>query len=199
MTLPMDQMIAPGERHSSEEEWISRAKAGDCSAFDDLCRLHGDRLLWQAVRVCPDIATAEDLVQETLIAAWRSLPRYDGRCQFYTWLCGILLNRLKTVRRRRWWKDALHLFRTEPIAGGKLEENAMESSPATSEGLDVEEIQRLHDHLSRLSPKHREVIELRFFAEESLTGIAAATGTSLGTVKSRLHHALEQLRRWKHI
>src|SRR5689334_24944971 len=52
--------------------------------------------------ICSNESMAEDLAQDTLVEAWKSLHRYNGRCQFFTWLCAILLNRYRnTVRRKR--------------------------------------------------------------------------------------------------
>ena len=177
-----------------EVDLIQRAQAGDCSAFDTLCLGHGDRLLRQAIRICPDVAHAEDLVQETLIAAWRSLDRFDGSCRFSTWLCGILFNRARSLYRRHWWRDAARFL---PFVGTHHAtlETSVESPLPIDDTEFADQIPQLMKNLARLSTKHREVVELRFFAGESLVDIAAATGNSLGTVKSRLHYALERLRR----
>jgi len=59
---------------------LERAQAGDADAFCELCRLHETRLLRQAASLCGNAALAEDLVQETLIEAWKCLSRYNGRC-----------------------------------------------------------------------------------------------------------------------
>src|SRR4051794_41287180 len=67
-----------------------------------MCHNYEARLLRQALGLCGDAALAEDLSQDTLVEAWKCLRRYNGRCQFFTWLCAILLNRYRnTVRQKR--------------------------------------------------------------------------------------------------
>ena len=83
-------------------ELLTRARAGDTLAFCDLAAQCEARLLQQARGLTRDLSTAEDLVSETLIEAWRSLRRYDGTCRFSTWLFAILLHRHhKHLRRAR--------------------------------------------------------------------------------------------------
>ena len=87
---------------SETGSFVERAQAGDSEAFGGVCRLYETRLLRQAMTLCRNESMAEDLAQDTLVEAWKSLRRYNGRCQFFTWLCAILLNRYRnTVRRKR--------------------------------------------------------------------------------------------------
>ncbi len=84
------------------EGLLRRARDGDAEAFGEICRMHETRLLRQAMTLCGNTAQAEDLAQDTLVEAWRGLRRFNGRCQFYTWLCAILLNRHRSfVRKKR--------------------------------------------------------------------------------------------------
>lgn len=174
---------------------LARAQAGDAEAFCSLCRCYEARLLRQAVSLCRDVALAEDLAQDTLLAAWKSIRRYNGRCQFFTWLCSILFHRYhNSIRVRRAFPFSLlgpsdrdkteHFLESLPDAAPKPDENAAVNEKA----------RLLHASLNKLSDKHREVIYLRFYVDDSLESIAAALNCSLGTVKSRLFHALEKLR-----
>jgi len=87
---------------SDPRSLLERARAGETEAFGELCRLYETRLLRQAIALCDNAALAEDLAQDTLVEAWKCLRRYNGRCQFFTWLCAILLNRYRnTVREKR--------------------------------------------------------------------------------------------------
>ena len=76
-----------------EHELIDRAKAGEAIAFERLARQHAAPLWRCALALGKDSHWAEDLAQETLVEAWRSLARFDGRCRFSTWLYGILRHR----------------------------------------------------------------------------------------------------------
>jgi RNA polymerase sigma-70 factor (ECF subfamily) len=170
---------------------LAQARAGDAAAFGELCHAYEARLLRQAVTLCGDASLAEDLAQETLLAAWKNLRRYNGRCQFFTWLCAILLNRFRnTVRRKR------------PVPFSVMssgEHSGLEQAPDAAPGPDQaaalrEQAALLRRCVQSLPVKHQEVIHLRFYVDDSLEGIAAALGCSVGTVKSRLFNALEKLR-----
>src|SRR6266404_1715992 len=63
--------------------------------------LFRSRMLRQSMTFCSNPTLAEELAQDTLVEAWRSLRRYNGRCQFFTWLCAILLNRYRNILRQR--------------------------------------------------------------------------------------------------
>jgi len=82
---------------------LDRARAGDAEAFCELCRAYETPLLRQAMMVCGNATLAEELVQDTLVEAWKCLRRYNGRCRLFTWLCAILLNRYRnSIRDNRW-------------------------------------------------------------------------------------------------
>lgn len=192
----------------AEAELVDRARAGDPDAFDALCRWHGDRLLRQATLWCGDAGTAEDLVQETLIAAWRCLGRYHGGCRFFTWLCAILIRRHRMARRREWAARILGLrlasggggTSPKPAGAEVEEETGGPDDPAIRPDHRLEAAEQaaaVRASLDRLPVKLREVVVLRFYAGDSLEGIAAALGCPVGTVKSRLFHGLEALRRMK--
>jgi RNA polymerase sigma-70 factor (ECF subfamily) len=172
---------------------LALARAGDPDAYGELCRAYETRLLRQALRLCGNVAMAEDLAQDTLVDGWKCLRRYNGRCQFFTWLCAILLNRFRNILRERRGLAFVDI-------------TAETVRPATSsnhldENLSPDETARLREEalivrkcISALAPKHQQVIYMRFFVDDSLEGIAAALCCSVGTVKSRLFHALEKLR-----
>jgi RNA polymerase sigma-70 factor (ECF subfamily) len=172
--------------NDDESQLIDRAQAGDAIAFQRLVEQYAARMWRCALALCRDRHWAEDLAQETLIEAWRSLPRFDGRCQFSTWLYGILRHRFLKGRRRQ---NAAQ--RAVPDDLGQVPGPACRPDRSAESSEDARQIRRA---VASLPEKHRLVIELRFFAGVTLGEIAAAVGCPLGTVKSRLHHALEKLR-----
>jgi RNA polymerase sigma-70 factor (ECF subfamily) len=176
-------------------ELLDQARSGDAESFGALCSLFQDRLVRHALALCKDEAQAQDLAQETLIAAWKSISRYKGQCHFATWLCSILLHKHKSLLRRSRWRRLVTAFTVEDKEFiQSVEDNSV--SPDRAAQLS-EQSRRVLSALNRLPPKQREIVFLRFYADESLEGIAAATNCSLGTVKSRLFHALENLRRMR--
>jgi len=175
---------------------LAAVQAGGPEAFGELCRLHETRLLRQAMTLCGNLTLAEELAQDTLVEAWKCLARYHGRCQFFTWLCAILLNRHRNVLRanRRW---------LAPAPGGQAQAGPNHPAgdlpdPAVWPDQAVERNEQaalLWHCIQTLPAKHQQVIYLRFYVDNSLEGIAAALGCSVGTVKSRLFHALDKLRK----
>jgi RNA polymerase sigma-70 factor, ECF subfamily len=174
---------------------LDRAQAGETEAFCEVCRLHETRLLRQALALCGNATLAEDMAQDTLVEAWRCLRRYNGRCRFFTWLCAILLNRYRNVVRQK------HPVLSSTVASADQEEfqsgldNLADPQAWPDQAAQAREQAALvRACIQTLPAKHQQVIHLRFYVDDSLEGIAAAVGCSVGTVKSRLFHALEKLR-----
>ena len=181
-------------------ELLARTCGGEAEAFCLLTEPMQARLLRQAVTLAGDVSAAEDLVSETLVEAWRSLPRYNQTCRLSTWLYAILLHRHRRAIRRARCRPIslawLPFFERQNLQD--LQENLPSSEPSPAEALAQNETAaRLRQYLELLPEKHRQVILLRFFEDASLSDMAAVLGRSEGTVKSRLHHALEKLRKMK--
>ena len=183
-------------------ELLFRAREGDAEAYCALAQGCEARLYQQAVALCHDLTAAEDLTEETLVEAWRSLKRFDGTCRFSTWLYAILVHRFqKSLRRARSRPVPLASLPVREAENQEiLLERLSDTEPWPAEALLQKELTaRLKEAVHELPPKHQQVVLLRFFEEASLPEIAVALGLSIGTVKSRLHHALEKLRKMKSI
>ena len=171
---------------NDERALIDRAQAGEAVAYQQLAEQHAAPLWRCAVALSRDHHWAEDLAQETLIEAWGSLRRFDGRCRFSTWLYGILRHRFLKGQRRQ---DTALSYASDSLGREQSPEWPPDRTAELSE--DAEQVRRA---VAGLSEEHRLVVELRFFAGAQLDEISAALGCPLGTVKSRLHYALEKLR-----
>ena len=183
-----------------DAEFLLRAQAGDTQAFCRLVEPLQTSLLRQAAALTGDLHAAEDLVSETLAAGWTSLARYNGNCRLSTLLCAILLHRHQKMCRRARSRPALLAWL--PFADSAEPERQEEEIPSTAPSpaelvMRNEAGTELRRCVERLPLKHRQIILLRFFEDASLEEMAASLGCSLGTVKSRLHHALEKLRKMK--
>jgi RNA polymerase sigma-70 factor, ECF subfamily len=180
---------------------LTRARAGESSAFCRLAAEHEGRLLQQACGLTHDPSAAEDLVCETMVEAWRSLGRYNGACRFSTWLFSILLHRhQKALRRARSRPIPLAAL---PLAEADERRQAHDNLPAegpspADDAMRREAADELRQAVEALPEKHQRVILLRFFEDASLHEMASVLGCSVGTVKSRLHYALEKLREAQH-
>lgn len=185
---------------STAPDLLRRARANDADAFCQLIEPLQATLLRQAIMLSGDPSIAEDLVSETLVAAWTSLARYDGKCCLSTWLYSILLHRhQKSVRRARARPISLAwlpFFKADELGRQILDQISPAPSPAEMT-TQQEDFAYIRHCIEQLPEKHRQVIWFRFFEGSSLDEIAMLLGCSTGTVKSRLHHALEKLRKMK--
>jgi RNA polymerase sigma-70 factor, ECF subfamily len=170
-----------------DEYLVSSSQAGSIEALDGLARRWTPRLLRYASRVLggSDDATeaARDVVQETWVGAIRGLARLREPAQFPAWIYGIATRKCVDAIRanaRRGRLDA----QAEAGDGGR---------PLTE--LTSEQQIDLATAIRGLPPIHRAAIHLFYREDLSVDEIAAALGIPAGTVKSRLHHAREALKR----
>lgn len=171
-----------GEVQRDEEELIVRARDGDRDAFADLVWRHQDAVYTLAMRlVGPDLAA--DVAQETLIRAWRALPRFRGEAAFGTWLHRITVNTAWTLRKRASRHRAQPLEH-EPAAEGPGPERAGEL---------VETRAVLEAAVARLSDGQRAVLVMRDVYGWSTAETAHELGITETTVKVRLHRARRRL------
>jgi RNA polymerase sigma-70 factor (ECF subfamily) len=163
---------------SNPEEKLIRA--GDHGAFNRLFDQYSPRVLGYLIRLTGSRADAEDLTQETFLAAYAGRAGWRGEAQALAWLLGIA---------RRRWRDR---SRKAVIAAGSLLEETLLLPDPTSE---VDTAAVLTEAMSRLSEMEREVLLLT--AVEGLTYPEAAVvlGEPVGTVKWRVHQATRKLRR----
>jgi RNA polymerase sigma-70 factor (ECF subfamily) len=183
-----------------DRELLARARGGDAQAFCRLMEPVQTRLLRQAVALSGNISAAEDIVAETFVEAWKSLARYDETCRFSTWLYGILLHRhQKWVRRARSRPVSLAwmpVFTRDDLTTTQENVPSPDPSPA-EEAARNDNLARLRLCIAQLPKKQRQIILLRFFEDATLPDMARILRCPVGTVKSRLHHALEKLRKSK--
>ena len=169
-----------------EEQLVQGLRNQAPGAVQELVVSHGDRLFRSACLLCGDQAEAQDLVQETLLQAVRSAPRFRECSSVYTWLHGILLNLT-----RHYHRDRKRMVYNEELT--RQEPAPAEEHPSR---LDIElSNSALADALNGLSGPHREVLILRFYEDMKIHEIAAHLGVSKGTVKSRLHYAIAEMQR----
>jgi RNA polymerase sigma factor (sigma-70 family) len=174
---------------------VELARAGDTEAFGEVYRAYVTRLLRHAMALCGNVALAEELAQDTLVEAWKCLRRYNGRCEFFTWLCAILLNRYRNSIRNNRFLSVSALGSPERDEFTNAAEKLADRGSLPDEAAELRDQTALVRKCIQLLPlKHQQVIYLRFYVDDSLEGIAAALGCSVGTVKSRLFHALDKLR-----
>ena len=165
---------------------VRRAQRGSEEALETLIRRHWPTAHRAAYLVTGDAATAEDVAQESLVAAIRSLDRFDLRRPFGPWLRRIAVNRAIDHARAR-------AVRGE-IASGTAEEAERRGGDRTVPDAPGDpRSERLAAALAALSPEHRAIVAMRFLMEMGPGEIAAELGLPRGTINSRLRRALDRL------
>jgi len=174
-----------------EQILIQRAQTGDHNAYAALVSEHQRYVYNLAFRVLKNEEEALDLAQETFLRAWTALPNFRGQSQFRTWLYRIVTNlcynRLPNLRR------SLNELGDDVIA--EIPDTEIHfDNPAHS--LESRELRTyLHQAIDRLDENYRLLISLRYQSELSYEEIATMLNLPLGTVKTGLFRAKEQLRR----
>ncbi len=164
---------------------VRLACQGDREAFRGLVDRHYRRVYHIARRMLGDPQAAEDIVQETFLAAFNHLPGFEARARFSTWITTIAMNRCRNHLRSAAVSRSAPLAIDPPAPAG-----ASPEAEATARELGV----HLERALASLSPEHREVIVLRDVEGLAYDAIAEALDVEAGTVKSRLHRAREAMR-----
>ncbi|WP_019914674.1 sigma-70 family RNA polymerase sigma factor [Paenibacillus sp. HW567] len=168
--------------------WLIRRSQGDEQAFQvvyEATRDHAYRLISY---LAPSKQDTPDIMSEVYLELFRSLKNYDAGQNFTSWFNGLIVRQVRNWKRKEW-----RLFR---IAEKLKLTTSKSSDPAAELQLLVLDDQlELLPILQTLSLKFREVIVLRYYQDCSLEEISELLKIPLGTVKSRHHHALKQLRR----
>ena len=164
-----------------QAELVDRARRGDREAFGVLAAGAVDRLYAIARLVLRDTELAEDATQEALVRAWRDLPSLRDVERFDAWLYRLIVRACADIgRRRRRWRAEITVLRFEPAEPDRASELA-----------DRDQIER---GISRLNDAQRTILTMHFYLGLSQNEVAEAMHIPVGTVKSRLHYAIEALR-----
>jgi RNA polymerase sigma-70 factor (ECF subfamily) len=169
-------------RAAEERALVDSASRGSKAAFEALYRNHVGKIYGLCLRMTAHPATAEDCTQETFIQAWRSLPTFERRSTFGTWLHRIAVNAVLAQGRRRREElgqaasaDELAAMRPDPSVGD------------TGAAMDLEQA------ISGLPAGARQVLVLVGLYGHSHEEAAAMLGLAVGTCKSQLHRARQLL------
>lgn len=194
VAVPNDDEAAPAAAPASPEEdrLVIAAQGGDIDAFNRLVRLHERQVYNVALRMVGQADAAEDVTQDTFLLAYRSLHQFRGGL-FRAWLLRIATNRCYDELRRRQRRpaDSFEELAFEPRPQWSTLA-AKEDPEERSERLEL--ARALAQALGRLPEDQRLVVVLSDVQGYSYDEIAAITGISLGTVKSRLSRGRGRLR-----
>lgn len=178
-----------------DELLIRRAQRGDADAFEQLLLEHQKNVYNLCYRMAGDPDDAMDLSQETFLRAWRCLDQYQFASAFSTWLYRLCSNICIDFLRKRRRQQTVPL--TFEDADGEEQTYAVpDAQPLPEEQV---ELKLTHETLAaamaQLLPEHRAVLQLRVVNEMSYEQIADVLDIQIGTVKSRLSRARNQLKK----
>ncbi len=198
----MDQVRPAGVLSGSveEEQWVQRAQAGDAGAFECLVYAHNRFVYNLALRALGDPAEAEDVTQEAFLRAWQALPSFRRQARFRTWLYRITVN--LCYNRLPHLRQALEAVSWEagedgsdPAGVGETPAMPAADDPGPEDALlQAERRERLRLAVAGLPEGYRMLVQLRFQQDLSYEEIATVMQLPLGTVKTHLFRARQQLR-----
>jgi len=164
------------------QDILERLRLRDARALASLAELYGSDLTRACYLYLADAHAAEDVCQETLLAAWNAAGRTNGRTPLRAWLFGILFNQCRKHRRSLWRRERREL-------------DAAQRRAESAEGHeDAERLETLRHAVARLDEALRAVVILRYEQGFSIAETAETLGLPEGTVKSRTSAAIERLR-----
>lgn len=170
-----------------EKELIARAQKGDRAAFAALVRAHQNEVYTLARRLVGDPHMASDVAQETLIRAWKALPKFRGDARLSTWLHRITVNTSWTHKKRAQRMSVSSIDDHLDIA-------APEDADHPSVAGELLELRgRLRGALDRLPEGQRQVVVMKDIYGWSHAEIAKAMDISVTAAKVRLHRARARL------
>ncbi len=178
-----------------DTESVFKVHPVDKNDVEKLAREYYDRLFRAALFVCNEPEMAEDLVQETFLAAADAIDKFEGRSSLYTWLYGIFLNKFRTrLRKKKSQKKISLQRRAEELDMSNIGEMLQSNTPETTEILQQRErAEAVREAIDELPPHHKDVLILRYVEDMSYEKISGALDCSIGTVKSRIHYALNKI------
>jgi len=177
---------------ASDQELVVLALEGDKTAFEHLFKRYREGILQLYMqRTGGNREDADDLLQETFVKVFLNLNRYDQSYTFGQWIYTIARNTFVDHIRKRRGNLSIDLLQI----GHSMMPAAATPTPEERVINDQQQAQLDH-YLSRMSPRYRQLIELRFFREYSYEEIAQELEIPLGTVKTQIHRARERLCRF---
>jgi RNA polymerase sigma-70 factor (ECF subfamily) len=167
-----------------ERDLVRRAQAGEVTAFEQLAGIYADRLYTVVLRLLSDRTEAEDVVQESLLRAWRGIGRFQGRSMFSTWLYRIAVNESNRALERRQRRGVVILLDEESV---QLPAPAHDGPASQAEQKELR--QGLDTAIAGLAPPYRTALVLRDIEGLSTNEAAEIAGVGEAAFKSRLHQA----------
>src|ERR1700691_5462351 len=194
MAEPIERTESEPPAPEEETALVARARRGDLQAYDELVKRYQERIYATIYHMTSNHDDANDLAQESFIKAYQALKSFKGGSSFYTWLYRIAVN--KTINFLKQRKNKYHLSLNDLDFNAENDPDLValisHKTPLRDAGLS--ELQKkLNEALLKLSESHRMVVVLHDVQGQSHDEIAEIMGCNIGTVRSRLFYARQQL------
>src|SRR5436309_11157103 len=170
-------------RETSDEMLLAEITKGGRTAMHVLYSRHNVRVYRFVLRIVRDTTMAEDLVSQVFLDVWRTARQFQGRSQVSTWLLSIARFKALTALRQRRYED----IDQEDVLEIADEADTPEASLDRSNTSAI-----LRACVAKLSPAHREIINLVYYHEKSVEDAGVILGIPQGTVKTRMFYAGKQ-------
>lgn len=186
---PVDAAPAPDDRLL-----VSRAQAGDSEAYDALIRRYQERIYATIYHMTSNHEDAADLAQETFVKAYRALKSFKGDSSFFTWIYRIAVNKTINFLKQRRRRGQMSLNDLDFNAEHDPDVVALISERTPHREVKLRELQeKLNAAMQQLSEEHRMVVTLHDIQGLRHEQIGELMNCNVGTVRSRLHYARQQL------
>ena len=177
-----------------EASLVERARNGDLFAYDDLVRRYQERIYATLYNMTSNHEDANDLAQEAFIKAFQALKSFKGGSSFYTWIYRIAVNRTINFLKQRKNRSHLSLNDLDFNAEHDPDLVALVSEKTPRRDANLAELQeKLNEAMQKLSEDHRLVVTLHDVQGLSHEEIGEIMKCNIGTVRSRLFYARQQL------
>src|SRR5215468_10353742 len=185
---------AASEQQVDESALVKRARRGDLAAYDDLVRRYQERIYATVYHMTSNHEDANDLAQEAFIKAFHALKSFKGGSSFYTWIYRIAVNKTINFLKQRKNKAQISLDDLDFNVEHNPDLVALISDKTPRREVNLTELQeRLNAAMQKLSEPHRLVVTLHDVQGLSHEEIAEIMDCNIGTVRSRLFYARQQL------
>jgi RNA polymerase sigma factor (sigma-70 family) len=187
------QSVATAQR-AEEDGLVRRAQQGDLAAYDELVRRYQERIYATLYHMTSNHEDANDLTQEAFIKGYQALKSFKGGSSFYTWVYRIAVNKTLNFLKQRKNRTALSLNDLDFNAENDPDLVALVSDKTPRRDVALAELQKkLNEAMHKLSEQHRLVVTLHDVQGLPHEEIAEIMDCNVGTVRSRLFYARQQL------
>jgi len=177
-----------------EMDLVKRVRDGDLTAYDELVRRYQERIYATVYHMTSNHEDANDLAQEAFIKAFQAIKSFKGGSSFYTWVYRIAVNKTINFLKQRKNKAQMSLDDLDFNAEHDPDLVALVSEKTPRREVVLKELQeKLNAAMQRLSEPHRLVVTLHDVQGMSHDEVAKVMDCNIGTVRSRLFYARQQL------